>query len=243
MRRGTILRIERHAQGGVEHDAQERAAAAKAAAIGEHGIVGEDGVDAGHGGVGLPAQGLNGGARGFAGDPVGLARGVMAGRRCDAPVERHGDFHQHEGTLVLDPASEAFVEAAGFGFADADGDLDARGAQCFHAVAGDGGVGVDGGGDDAGESGGDERFSAGRRAAGVIAGFERDVGGAAVEAIARVLFGFVERDDFGVVERSYSCQPSPTTWPARSRMTQPTAGLGEVTPMPRRARSRARCIQ
>src|SRR5579863_74869 len=43
--------------------------------------------------------------------------------------------------------------------------------------------------------------------------------------------------------RSYSCQPSPTTWPARSRMTQPTAGLGELTPMPRRASSSARCIQ
>src|SRR5262249_53720774 len=33
------------------------------------------------------------------------------------------------------------------------------------------------------------------------------------------------------------------TCPARSRMTQPTAGLGEATPMPRRASSSARCIQ
>ena len=80
----TILRVERHAQGGVEYDAQERAATAEAAAIGEHGVVGEDGVDAGECGVGLPAERLDGGARGFAGDPVGLARGVMAGRaaRC-----------------------------------------------------------------------------------------------------------------------------------------------------------------
>ena len=73
----------------------------------------------------------------------------MAGRRGDAPVERHGDFHQHEGALVLDPAGEAFVDAAGFGFADAERRLNARGAQSFHAVAGDGGIGIDGGGDDA----------------------------------------------------------------------------------------------
>ncbi len=76
----TIFAVERHAQGGVEHDAQQRAAAAQAAAIGEHGVVGEHGVDAGECGVGLPAQRLHGGAGCFAGDPVGLA-GECAGRR------------------------------------------------------------------------------------------------------------------------------------------------------------------
>ena len=159
----TIFAVEGHAQGGVEDDAQERAAAAEAAAVGEHGVVGEDGVDADHGGVGLPAEGLDGGAGGFAGDPVGLAeRGAgRAAARCG----RRGSWPPSSGpgALVLAPAGEALVEAAGFGLADADGDFDAGGAQGFHAVAGDGGVGVDGGGDDAAEAGGDQGLGAGRR--------------------------------------------------------------------------------
>ena len=54
------LGVERHAQRGIEHHAQQRAAAAESAAIGEHGVVGEHRVDAGQGGVGLPAQRLHG---------------------------------------------------------------------------------------------------------------------------------------------------------------------------------------
>ena len=123
----------------------------------------------------------------FAGDPVGRVRCLMPGRRCDARVEGHGDFHQHEGALVLDPAREALVEAAGFSLADADIGLDARRAQCFDAVAGHGGVGVDGGGDDAREAGADEGIGAGRRAASNAAGLEGDVGGAAANAIAGML--------------------------------------------------------
>ena len=42
---------------------------------------------------------------------------MMAGCGSDAPVKRHGDFHQDERPLVLAPEREAFVEAAGFGFA------------------------------------------------------------------------------------------------------------------------------
>ena len=183
----------------------------------------------------------------FAGDPVGLTRGVMAGRWCDAAIERHGDFHQDEGALVLDPAGEAFVDAAGFCFADTEFGLKACCTQAFHAVAGDGGIGIAGGGDDAGEAGGDECLGAGAGAAGVIAGLEGDVGGAAFEAVSlpreACCLASLRATISAWSRRSYSCQPSPTTWPARSRMTQPTAGLGEVTPMPRRASSRARCIQ
>ena len=124
-----------------------------------------------------------------------------AGRRSDAAVEGHGDLHEDEGALVLDPFGEAFVEAAGFGFADAEGGFDAGGAQCFHAVAGDVGVGVGGGGDYAGDSGGDEGLGAGAGAAGVVAGLESDVGGAAAEAVFFVvLCGVFEGGDFGVVE-------------------------------------------
>jgi hypothetical protein len=67
-------------------------------------------------------------------------------------------------------------------------------------VAGDGGVGIDGGGDDAGEAGLDERIGAGRRAAGDVAGLEGDVGRAAANAIGRVLLRLFEGDDLRVVE-------------------------------------------
>ncbi len=81
VRGGDHFAVERHAQGGVEDEAQEGAAAAETAAVGEHGVVGEDGVNADHDGIGLPAQRLDGGARGFAGDPVGLAEWWMTGGR------------------------------------------------------------------------------------------------------------------------------------------------------------------
>jgi hypothetical protein len=51
--------------------------------------------------------------------------------------------------MMLAPAGEAFVEAAGFGFTDSENDFDSGGAEAVEAVAGDSGVGVDGGGDDA----------------------------------------------------------------------------------------------
>ncbi len=143
---------------------------------------------------------LHGGAGNFAGDPVGRVRDHLRGRRRDARVESHGDLHEHEGAAVLNPASETFVEAAGFGLAEADGDLDARGAQSFKTVAGDGGIGIDGGGDDAGYSRFDERICAGRRAAGDVAGFQSDVGRATVDAIASVRCGLAQGDDFSVVE-------------------------------------------
>ena len=77
----------------------------------------------------------------------------------------------------------------------------AGGAQCFHAVAGDVGIGIAGGGDDACDSGGDEGFGAGAGAAGVIAGFEGDVGGAALETISLSCYCWLfEGGDFGVVE-------------------------------------------
>jgi hypothetical protein len=47
---------------------------------------------------------------------------------------------------MLAPAGEAFVETARFGFTDAYDGFNAGGTEGLHAVARDGGVGVDGGG-------------------------------------------------------------------------------------------------
>ena len=114
--------------------------------------------------------------------------------------------------------------------------------RALEAVAGDGGVGVDGGGDDSTDACGDEGLGAGRGAAGVVAGLEGDVGGAAFEGDAG-LWAALRAATSAWSRRSYSCQPSPASWPSLSRRTQPTAGLGAVRAMPRRARARARCIQ
>jgi hypothetical protein len=120
LRAGDHFAVEGHAQGGVEDDAEERAAAAEAATVGEHGVVGEDGVDTGEGGICLPAKGLDGGAGFVAGDPEGLFEVVLTDRWGDATVEGHGDFHENERALVLAPAGKAFVETAGFGLTDAE---------------------------------------------------------------------------------------------------------------------------
>ena len=139
-------------------------------------------------------------AGGFAGDPVGLTGDLMAGWRGDAAVERHGHLHEHQRAAMLAPAGEALVEAAGFGFADANDGFNAGGAQSLNTVASYGGVGIDGGGDYAANSCGDKGLGAGRGAAGVIAWLERYIGCAAAEAVAGVLLGDFEGDDFSVVD-------------------------------------------
>lgn len=125
---------------------------------------------------------------------------MLTGGRGDATVEGHGDLHEDERAFVLAPAGEAFVEAAGFLLADAKTRPKPCCMQCFHAVTSDGGVGIDGGGDDAAKAGGDEGLSARRGAAGVVAGLKGDVRGATFEAFTCVLRGFAEGNDFSVVD-------------------------------------------
>lgn len=69
-------------------------------------------------------------------------------------------------------------------------------AEAGYALATDAGVGVFHGGDDAGDSGGDQRVGAGTGSALVAAGFQRHVGGGAVGPGA----GFVKGNDLGVVQ-------------------------------------------
>ena len=90
------------------------------------------------------------------------------------------------------------VEAAGFCFTGPEGGLDACGLEGLEAVAGNGGVGVDGGDNYAGEAGGDEGRGARRSAAGVVARLEGYVGGAVFYGFFGMLCGF-QSGDFGVV--------------------------------------------
>ena len=84
--------------------------------------------------------------------------------------------------------------------ADANFDFDAGSAQPLGAVAGDFGIGIEGGRNHALDSGGDECLGAGAGAAGVIAGFQGDVCGAAMQAIRWLRAGLFQGDNFGVVE-------------------------------------------
>ena len=68
------FRAQRQAQPRIHDDAQERAAARLAGAVGQARIVGEDGADAGEKGVGFVTQALDCFARWLAGDPGGAAR-------------------------------------------------------------------------------------------------------------------------------------------------------------------------
>jgi len=100
---------------------------------------------------------------------------------------------------MLNPAGKAFVETACFGLAGADGGLHAGLAQRGQTLAGDGGVGIDGGGDDAGQTGFDERLRARAGAAGGATRLERNIGGTAAQAVGGVLPRFFEGGDLGVV--------------------------------------------
>lgn len=61
-------------------------------------------------------------------------------------------------------------------------------------------IGIDCGGDHASQFGGNKRLCAGRRTAGVVAGFERDVRRAPVKTLAGVLLCFAQSYNFGVVD-------------------------------------------
>ena len=121
------------------------------------------------------------------------------GRR-NAAVQRHGHFHQNERAIVPAPARKALIESACFVLADAYGCLQARSSQRSHAVACHVRIGIDGGGDDAVKLGVDERLRAGRRAARMITGFERDVCDASLDPIASLLLCFAQSGDLSVVE-------------------------------------------
>ena len=93
---------------------------------------------------------------------------------------------------------------------------------------GDQRIGIVRGGDDFRDAGGDDGIGAGRRAAGVRAGFEGDIERGAAGAVA----GFFEREDFGVLDAVPGVRSRGRRFrrPARSR--RPPSGLGVASAMP-----------
>ena len=100
---------------------------------------------------------------------------------------------------MLAPAGKALVEPPRLGLAAAQRDLDSRGAQAVHSVTGDGGVGIDGGGDHAAQTRRNQRVGARTGAASVVTRLQGDVGCAAAQPLAGVLRGNLEGSHLGVV--------------------------------------------
>ena len=159
----------------IQDDTEIRGAAVSFNAAGEGRVVGEDGADARHGGVMLAAEGVAGAAGGRAGDPLALA-----GAGGDAAVERCGKLEGDHRAAKPEARKEALLEGLGLGLQEADGDVDASGAKAGGPGAIDPGVGIGAGDDDAGDTRRYQSVGAGRGAAVMAAGFEGDVGGAAL---------------------------------------------------------------
>ena len=84
-------RVRGETQARIENDAEERTTTRKATAVGEEGIVSEDGADAGEESVGGVAKAMNFGAGLFGGDPLTLF--VFGGYgKSELAVERESGF-------------------------------------------------------------------------------------------------------------------------------------------------------
>ena len=168
----------------IEDDAQERAPARKAGAIGQGGIVGEDGADAGEDGVGRVAQTMDFGAGLGAGEPVGRCGAASLGRRSEVAVGGEGGFEREERAPMLDGVGEGQVELACRLLFDADADGDAGGVKLPEALTAYERVGIFCGHDAAGDAGGNQGVGAGGGAAVVRAGLEGDVGRGSADVVA-----------------------------------------------------------
>ena len=169
---------------GVEDDAQERSAARQAGAIGEGGVVGEDGANAGEDGVGGVAEVVDLSAGERAGEPDGGGGGAGDGRWGETAVNRERRLEGDEGALALDKVGERQVEGTGRALAGAEGDCDAGVAENGEATAADERVGIGGSNDDASDAGLNEGDGAGTGPAVVRAGLEGDEGGGAADVMA-----------------------------------------------------------
>ncbi len=194
----------RYAEGAIKDNAEQGAAAGKADAVGERGVVGENGADAGEDGVGGVAEELRVGAGRGAGDPVW--RGGCAGgsRRREFAVDGERGFERDEGTAMLNGEGEGVVKAAsllgqGMGGIE-EVDFDVGGAEFGKALSADEGVRVNGGDDAAGDACGNECVGTGAGTAVVRARFEGDVGRGSANAVVES-GGLLEGCDLGVVAR------------------------------------------
>ena len=142
------------------------------------------------------------------------------------PSRLGAELDAHPRPAALDAREEAAVEFARLRLQQAALDLDAGRHQLAEALAVDRRVRIAAGGDDAGDAGGDQRVGAGRRAPGVRAGLEGDVGGGA----ARLVAGLAQRDALPRAARRRA-RGSPRRRPcpcARSRSRPSGSGLRGV---------------
>ena len=186
------LRIERQAELRIHHDAQQRAAARQAGAVGQQAIVGQHGADAGENGVVIVAQFLHVGAGALAGDPAAIVVG-----RGDFAVQRDGGLERHQRPAGAHEVQERLIQLLGFG-GEFGGHFhfDARLAQPAKSLARHQRVGVLDGRHHARHAGRNQGVGAGRRAALVGARLQVQV----ERGAARLLAGLRQRDHLGVLD-------------------------------------------
>jgi len=129
------------------------------------------------------AELLDGIPRFLTGNPVWFPIGARVSPWGDPAVEAHGDLHEHKGALVLYPLGEAFVQPAGFVLANPSFSLNSCGGKRLYASAGDVGIGVGGGRHDTGNACVNKGLCAGAGAARMVAGFQGDVCGGALQVV------------------------------------------------------------
>ena len=154
--------------------------------------------------------------------------------RGDPAIQRRGQLQRHQRPALADARAEPGDQFVGLVLQHALLDRDAGRAQPGDAGAVHARVRVAGGDHHAGDAGGDQRIGAGRRAAPVAARLQRDIDGApraAVPAMSSAAGSACGRPPGAVTAR-------PTTRPSLTT-TQPTEGLGQVLPSPRRASASA----
>ena len=182
VRRDAAVRVEHDPQGLVRH----RLAGVPS---GEAREIRDCGARAHDDSLGVGAELVHVGARGFAGDP--LRRPVARG---DPAVDAGRRLQQHERTSEATVHEVRCEEPARVVLRDTEADSDAALAQARDAGAAHVGVGILDRDDDTRHAGIEQRVGAGRRAAVVRARFERDVGGRAQSALPRL----TKRLDLGV---------------------------------------------
>ena len=185
------MRIQRQAQQRIEHDAQQRAAALPAGAVGQAAIVGEHGSDARENRVVRVPHRLHVLAGGLAGDPWKLMRGklmrgkLMRGelswrrlivRRRDFSIQRHRGLQRHQSPAGAHEMHEGFVDLdRSRRGARVQLDLHSGFAQTAEAAAGDEWIGILHGRNHPAHARRQNRVDARRRPAMVRARLQRDI--------------------------------------------------------------------
>ncbi len=160
----------------------------------------------------------------------------LARRWRDFSVQCHSGLQRDQRRMVADVFGKRLVQSFGFVLKQPGGNCNSSLLKLGKTLAANQGIGVFHARDHSGDTGSNQSVRARPCSALVRAGFKID--------IQRCPSGFPPACSMARISAcltpSYVWKPSPTTVPAESTTTAPTQGLGEVKPIPWRAKSSAR---